>query len=175
MCTNRRYSVSLNDGAIAVNGAGSLQFFTPNSLVSTLVYGNTFISGSGSGTLPVIHPFSGGVTDAVITANAIISQGGGPVLAFPSDETSGFNFTGNSYWDTVKGVPVVFQWAGVTYKGLKAFREGSGQEEGQSGTDSDPGLVPDSAFFRGCVEWQAEYPPIPNSPALDAIRGFSGC
>jgi hypothetical protein len=174
-----RYSVSYNDGLSSLNGATGLNFWTPSVLADTLVVGNTFIS---SNSVPIIAPTSSGEQYPGISllANALISLGPSPGSS-PIDFGSappGALLRGNEYW-TAPPASLSIKWAGVTFSSLAAFRNATGQETNAdgspAGSDSDPRLAYNSSFFQSCVPWLAAYPALPNSPKLDAIRGFGGC
>ena len=177
-----RYSVSYNDGRVSGNGAAGVNFFTPDALAGLAIYGNTLVSSHP--TLPLLAPTPFGVpaSRVSIASNALLALNGAPLLAMPPAQSpAGVAVSGNAYWGGRAGAFAV-QWQGMAYASLEAFRAGSGQERtpqgAPTGSDSDPHAAP-SAFFAPCVPaapaGEAAIPSIPNSPVLDAMRGFSGC
>ena len=177
-----RYSVFYHDGRESGNGAAGVNFFTPDSLAGLAIYGNTLVSNDPA--LPLLAPTPFGVpaSRVSIASNALLALNGAPLLAVPPVQSpADAVVSGNAYWGGRTGAFSV-QWDGVPYASLEAFRAGTGEErtpEGvPTGSDSDPQAVP-SAFFASCVpaapSGEAANPTIPNSPALDLIRVFSGC
>jgi hypothetical protein len=173
-----RYSVSYSDGVSSLNGATGLNWWTPTVLSDTLVIGNTFIS---SNSVPIVAPLnsgSGAYPNSSLLDNALLSLGpGAPPISF-AIAPPGALLRGNEYWTAPPGV-LAIQWAGETFSTLAAFRAATGQERAADGSpvgsDSDPHLIQNTTFFQSCVNWLEEYPFIPNSPALDSLRGFAGC
>ena len=173
-----RYSVSFEDGLASLNGATGVNWWTPTMLADTYVLVNTLVS---SNAVPVVAPLdTPALPNISLVRNVLMSlgQGGtGPAVAFAAPP-QGVRLSGNQYW-AAPG-PLALSWGGHSYPTLAAFRAATGQETGPSGaptgSDADPGLSTAGAFFESCVAWKTGYyPTIPNSPALDAIRGFSGC
>lgn len=172
-----QYSVSLGDGTSSLNGASGFNLYTPDTLANTTLVGNTLVATNGVpvvGTTPSGNPAVGVALDR----NVLLALGGGPVAALGTPQTpEAAALSGNEYWATG---PWELTWGGVTYTSLQAFRAGTGQEEGPggapTGSAADPGVSTAGAFFQSCVQWDPEvYPRIPNSPSMDALRGFSGC
>ena len=177
-----RYSVSVGDGDRSANGAAGVNFYTPDTLVGISIYGNTLISAT-SQSPPLIAPTaSGPPSDSVhLTSNALMALGGAPVLDYPSAQLPRrITVMGNAYWaGSLTALSIL--WGGVRYTSLASFRAATGLEPpSAAGTDSDPQLTGGGHFFEKCVAAWADdsgcaYPDIPNSPSLDAIRGFAGC
>lgn len=173
-----RYSVSFHDGLQCANGATGLDFYTPNTMPSSWAYGNTWLSNVSDGHTAVVRSISSGLTPTLISGNVLITAGAAPLIGFDSAaQAAGVNFSGNAYWSTADSPS--YEWLGQSYTSLAAWRAASGEEETASGaatgTDADPGLNVTSSFFQTCVQWDAAYPAVPNSPMLDAVRGFAGC
>jgi hypothetical protein len=166
-----RYSVSLNDTLTSANGCGGLDFFSPNNILGATVYGNTFINGNGN----ALACTGGGDLQGVhVASNAFVALGGQSMLRFtPAPAPAQMNVSGNAYWSAAGAAQ--FTWGGQTYSGLAAFQSATGQEEAPRGTDADPALETKDGFFQSCVQWRESFPPVPNSPLLDTMRGFSGC
>lgn len=173
-----RFSVSLRDGLRSANGATGVNTYTPTTLASTRVYGNTVVGNASDGATAPFRSNSAGVTDFLLTSNAFIAVGSAPIVGAAAGNAAGFNFSGNAYWSVTGAAG--YDWDGSTYASLAAWRSGSGEEReadgSPTGMDANPGLNYTSTFFQTCVQWNAVvYPSVPNSPALDALRGFSGC
>ena len=172
-----RFSVSFDDGERSDNGATGLNLYTPDSLTNIVAHGNTFVSHGGPRTA-LVAPFAYGkpASGFLLESNALLALGGGPLLSMPTAQLAADSrILGNAFW---AGSPGAFEvdWAGKTYTNLAAFRLGTGQEApAAGGSDADPGLSNDGAFFQSCVQWPEGAPALPNSPALDRLRGFSGC
>jgi hypothetical protein len=178
-----RFSVSLNDGAGSGNGAAGVNFYTPDSLAGLLVQGNTLVSAAPR--LPLLGPtpFGAPASGVRLLGNALLALAGAPLLSVPQQQLPASPpalVRGNAYWGGSAGAFEV-AWGGATYASLAALRAGAGLEEGAggapTGSDADPGLVL-SAWFEACVPpppLGSALPLLPNSPALDALRGFSGC
>jgi hypothetical protein len=177
-----RFSASLDDGGASGNGAAALNLYTPDALRGVTAYGNTFVS-TRHDSVPLVSPTPYGAPAARVhlAANALLALGGAPLLDGPPGQVpAGVNVTGNAYWG---GAPDAFaaSWAGVPYASLDALRAGAGLErdaDGRpTGTDADPHAAP-SHWFDACVPpapGGQTLPALPNSPALDALRGFAGC
>ena len=177
-----RFSVSFEDGQDSLNGATGVNWYTPSVLTDTLVLGNTLVT---SNTIPVVETFpqaGSSYPGILLQQNAFLALGSiGPQWGAPAIDFSavppGIRLSGNQYW--AAPAPLVLSFGSANYSSLAAFREATGQETGPggepTGSDADPGLATTGAFFQTCVDWQPRFPAIPNSPALDAIRGFSGC
>ena len=178
-----RFYVSLEDGLTSMNGATGVNGWTPSVLAGTTVLGSTLVSGSG---VPVVAPLASGAGTYVnisLLRNALLALGGSSAATagVPVDFAAipaGARLSGNEYW-SAPPAPLSLRWGGASYATLSAFRAATGQEVGPggvpTGSDADPGLSTAGGFFQTCVDWQPGYPPIPNSPTLDALRGFSGC
>lgn len=178
-----RYSVSYNDGGACSNGASGLNFFSPDATLSgTAVVGLTIVGGNT--TPPLVAPlnsYSAPFYNTLISSNAFLALGAagrGAIIDFDvPGGLPGLNFSGNAYWSA--SVPLDLLYDGASYPTLAAFRKATGQETGAqgqaTGSDADPGLLFNTTFFQACVNWDESYPTIPNSPALDALRGFAGC
>ena len=187
-----RYSVSYLDGARARNGVGGLEFFTPDVLQGVDAYGNTFFVGpsaTGVSGQAVVSAVSPGLRGVRISRNAlvVVVVEGRPVPSLVSWPNGGGGpgpggdvaFSGNAYW-VEGGAPSSYEWGGESFPSLSEWRDATGQERWAngtaSGTDTDPHLAVGGGFFTACVAWDgAAYPPLPNSGALDAVRGFGGC
>lgn len=171
-----RYSVSLGDGTGSSNGVTGVNFFTPDTLAGTTVVGNTLVTSSS---LPLLGPtpFGAPSEGLVVGRNAFLSlppptSPTGLLVSFPlSQLPSRVAFSGNQYW-AVDVEDWAVMWGGNKYTSLAAWKNATHQEMG--GTQADPGVQP-SFFFSSCVPWWPEPIAIPNSPSLDALRGFSGC
>jgi len=175
-----RYSVSYHDGLFSANGAGGLQWYSPDAtLTATAVYGVTVFTNATSMRPAAIAFTSTPQSGEYIGANAVVTEDGAPLLSVPAGAAAGLNITGNAWW--ASSATAAWQYAGGTYASLSAFRAGTGQERDwrgePTGTDADPQLQRGTGFFATCVpQWSGgAYPDIPNSAALDAVRGFSGC
>ena len=176
-----RFSASLNDGAGSANGVAGVNFYTPDALSGLLVQGNTLVSAAPR--LPLLGPtpFGAPASGVSLLGNALLSLAGAPLLSVPPAQLpSGAVVRGNAYWGGAAGAFDV-AWGGASYASLPALRAGTGLEEGAggapTGSDQDPGLQA-SAWFEACVPPPppgVALPLLPNSPALDALRGFSGC
>lgn len=178
------FSVSLRDGRSGGNGVGGLELYTPDQLSGVDAHGNTFFvaAAAGAAAQAVVGAASGGLSRVRVSRNAVVALGSGgggapppALVSFPL--AAGAEFAGNAYW--VADAPAsawAFRWAGTAYGTLAAWRAGTGQEPlAAGGSDADPRLSVGTGFFRTCVPWDAAYPDIPNSPVLDAARGFAGC
>lgn len=178
-----RYSVSLDDGGASGNGAAAFNTYTPDSLAGVAVYGNTFVT-TRRGSPPLVSstPYGARASRFQLSNNALLALGGDALLAGPLPQLpKPVNVTNNAWWG---GSAAAFaaSWAGVEYASLAALRAGAGLERdatgAPTGTDADPGATP-SAWFAACVppapEGGPPLPAVPNSPALDAVRGFAGC
>jgi len=177
-----RFSVSLDDGNVCGNGATAFNFYTPDTLVGVAAYGNTFVSTRG-GVSPLVAPTPFGASAALVSlsGNALLALGGAELMRAPPGQVPDRpSVNGNAFWSgSVASFAV--SWAGATYTSLAALRAGTGLERDASGnptgTDADPQAVL-SQWFSACVPplpSGAALPSLPDSPALDAVRGFSGC
>jgi hypothetical protein len=172
-----RFSVSLGDGHTCSNGAGGLNWFTPDTLVGLAAVGNTLVSLGAA--QPLVGPLLYGnpAQALALRRNALLALGGAPLLrveapALPAPGSA--LVAGNAFWAGARGAFEV-EWGGGRYASLAALRAGTGLEDPSAGgSDSDPGAVP-SDWFAACVPGWVGAPLVPNSPALDAARGFAGC
>ena len=179
-----RFSASLDDGGACGNGAAALNFYTPDTLVGVAAHGNTFVSSRGGETAPPLvapTPFGASAALFSLTGNALLAPGGAELMRAPPGQVPARpTVTGNAYW---AGAPSSFSvaWSASTYSSLAALRAGTGLERNAAGdptgSDADPHAAP-SQWFSACVPalpGGAALPSLPDSPALEAVRGFAGC
>lgn len=176
-----RYSVSINDTQTSINAATGLNFYTPDaSLAGVTVTGNTFIGTSASQRPQAALSGGAPLINVTLAANAFLSLGSAPGATLSLPPMPALAANGNAYW------PPLWQYDGVDYSSLPAFRAGSGLEVAANGAPTGTAADPmatwaaSGGFFAGCIPWALEQdilalPSLPNSPLWDSIRGFSGC
>jgi len=176
-------SVSFSDNMNTAN-RGTVSFFSPDKTLSDVHFeSNTFVMfptdpvAAIASTVDYTFP----VANATFMNNVFLTSGSAPFVIW-AGPYAGLNFSGNAYWSLTNEPS--YQWCPneqcQTLHTLSDFRTASGQERKVSGeptgTDADPKLTASTNFFQSCVPWAPIlYPPLPNSPFLDAQRGFAGC
>jgi len=175
-----RYCISANDGIGSVKNMGALLFWSSGSsggIQNTKIYNNTFYCGPGAKGEP-IKSFSSANTifNTKIHNNIIIKNT--PtidyVMRLRNATSATYTFQGNCYW--CSGAPVQYSWTGVTYKGIAAFRAGTGQEMliGQPvGFETDPKLVNPGGIADIDYKLQSSSPMINAGLNLQTLFGIN--